>query len=1267
MAPPPISPIDTNWFQDATWTGTITPALTTAQASYTAALTAAQSYYTTSYSPSRQTLRDRLDGPLTNAAELAALDAARSDFAVKRAQYATLLDNLQTSSEDLIAAFRAAQSHVDTEGDTLLDSYVTQLASEVGLQLTRIGVDTSTLATELTSANTARNLAKSDFTSELDTYQTAENELSQARVDLQVLEDQKLSAEADVAYWTLKLQLDTNAGAPAAVIANDQAELSAANANYASLSAQVTAQQAVVVNKESARTSSKTALNSALSDYTSAIDDLLDKLEDGYDTHFGIPAQFAQSLQDERDDATSIVEAAYQQQIIRDNNLKATLLSAFPTSPPSSITTQIENDRVATVETIATVIRNFDGSQVTKALASISVPDLPPAGTMSINDLMRFIAAIQLVISRLEIAIRQADNAVDSLRMRVWDLQGAEITKMQATLYGWALQIIQADQNYNMQVALDNAQTSEEIVNALNMLLTDPDTIAAIQDAIAQLNSEIDDQNRRGEDVTTALNNSNYIAVDTINENQNIQPSITNTADIFELDADTPYPPARTDVAEFANPDTIPHYPDYTPSDYLPIPSTFPVPQPTVDTDPGVQPDPNNPTILVPPDPSVLPNPAQVNNLNEIVENINAYLYPIRERLAAAGVNFELIDKFLLRAYTEVRQITDVINIDDVTSAFKIYSELVQRTQLLREHAELTDKGKALSPFERALDASRVAVTEGQHATSEPVGAGAGILSANILASSARVGQAVQGVLNSTNFNNTISNILESAALIGGLATLTQFPTSIANYSQMGIARSELAGEVGKAAEARVQAAGVPAGVTEGELSETEKLVALQTVTSLIGAANDTAGLRGRAVELIRAQGQQGLSEEEIQNLIAALIYILQLLLLLVAALLVAAVGGETLPQVLQKVFEKPKDVVANKVIQDLRDLGVERLDTLTPSAPDFVESFANAIVPLFSTSQRGAFVAQVTQSFTSRSVSVRISTEEAELGTSLADALRGAPIDVRGQIRQEIIRSEIENAELVKQDVARREIQRLATVLYRPAVSATRPTAVTTQAVEAELPEGVEQAPRLAGVAEAQAPPPPLPTPQTIQNVVRNLQAQAPEIQGLSNDDRNVIVLAVATQLISASQGLSLVKALVAETNVGGDQTLAFLQARATQEGRTQRTGGSSRPGVTIATPAVPVSAGIVGDVAAPQVLPKDHYDLLRDAFLNLSLQSDNKDFTEEAAFAFAKNIEPLTNFFQRSLSLILDPGSVIVRNFSIFTKDGTLASRQTPLVIGV
>lgn len=1271
-----IPPISTDWFQDAFWTGTVTPGITTAQNHYTTAANNVNSYAAT-YTTSKTTLEGAIaaiDTPPTTQAEVDALVLARDDFDAKQTEYNSRLQTLQNRSVQLIAAYRLAQTHVDDEGDTLLDSYVDQLVTEVGLQLARTGVDTNTLPILLTGANTARNTAKLAFTGALDAYQTAENDLSLAKIQLLALYDQKLLAEADVAYRQglvdlaqgvldqaesdlavaqalLDTLLPSDPGYAAALAARDaaqvvvdnaqaalttaQTDLATAQAALAVVDGQVTAQETVVSNALSTRDSLKTALDTALTTYTSAINDLLQVLHDAYDLHFGIPQQFMLALQAARDEAATTANSILAAYVQYDQDLQAALLAGFPNEPPPALVQEIQQIRDETTQLIDRVIRTSDASQVTQAISSISVPSLPPPGkSISINDLMRLISAIGLIISRLGLAIRQADNAVDMMRMRVWDAQNAYEVKRQQTLFGWAMTVIQADEDYNVQVGVDNAAKSTAIFNAINDILNNPATQAKIQAAVIQLNLDIDAQNQRGIDITNGLNNSGLIAVDTINQNQQIQPQITNTADIFDEEEDAVAPADLVDPAPFPPPDTIVYYPPFNPGDYTPPANTFPIPAPILDPDPGVQPtDPSAPPVYVPPDVSVLPTQIQIDQLNATVEALNNYLYPIRERLATEGFPFTLIEKFYLRPYTPVRSISDIIDIEGLTQATKVYAAFIEFQQTAREHPELSDKGPALAPFDRSLQRDRVPVTEGQHPSGEPVGTGAGILSANLLASSPKVSRAVQIVIASTDFVNGLSSLVETSSMIAGLQTLTQFPTSIPNYSQLGLVRSDLSKEIGASIDARVQATTTEAS----KLSETDKLLAKNTAANVIATAGDVNGLKQRVLELIQKAGPLDVSEEELKELISALLYILQLLLLLVAALLLAAAGGTDLETVLTQVFRRPQDFRAEKVLQDLRNLGVTGLDTLRTSDSNFTQNFANALVPLLSASQQASFAAQISAVFTNRGIAVAFDATKADLGTQIANAISQAPTGAQDAIRREIIRAEVENAELYRQDAARAALRHLETRVFGT-------TSTTGTLPQSTLP--------------TQTPTTTL-SNDTKQKITQALNSQGVQIPGLTPQEQNTLAVSVATGLITPTQATTLVSAIVPERISGTDQTLAFLQAQAALQGRL---GGGGTGGAAVA-PTQP--AVLPGKISGQQILSKDPIELLRDAFQVLSNQSDNKNFAESMATSFAKDTETLTNFFEKSLPLILDPGGVFVRNFSIFTMDGSLASRQTNLSV--
>jgi len=1439
MGPPPVPPassfpvLATDWFQDAFWTATVVPELNAAQTAYTTAKNQVTLYQPT-YDASKAALEAAIQAALAPGAgqdELDDLDAAKQDFIAKSTEYNTRIANLKTASDTLIAKFRQAQGHVDTEGDANFDDYVSQLLSTVGLELTLAGVDTNTLPGELTDANDARNTARGAFLNALEDFQDAEIALTQSRVELQQLQDDLLIAEADVALATLELDLaqqlldqlqdildqaeqdlqdaidflnslpPLHPGIPAAqaavnaaqiavdnaqadvdaqqiVVDTAQADVDAAVLTRNGVQAAVTAKQTEVAGLVTARNSARTTLNTELGEYVAAIDDLIAVLEDAYDVHSAIPAQFAQDLADAKLEAQTLVDQALQAAIDADAALLAQHLADFPTAAPPSVLQDVADLRLETIAAIEELKNRFDASQVSQVVANIDIPELPPGGITSMNDLMRFISSIQRFITRLIQAIREADNSIDSLRLKIWDLQNTFDIVRQQTLFEWALTVIAADEAYNVQVATDNHENSQAIFDAVDLYLNDPVARQIIDDTVDELNQDIEDQNQRGVDVTTALNNANFIATDVINYDQNVPIEITNTNDIFMLEADESLPAQRTDPPSVMIPTQIPPYPDYDTNGLPAVADSIPIP------DVGVDPlDPLD-TEFVPPE-EELPTQQEVDDLNEIVEYLNDFLYPIRERLMANGLDFSLIDKLYVREYTEVRLLEDIIDIDSAFEAFQNILNIVNRSQQNRIYGDVTSKGQALDPFTAFLDLSRVPVTEGQHESAQPVGAGAGILGANILASTTKVSAAVQTVFGSQTFLSSVASLIEQGTLIGGLQTLTQLPTLFANYSQLGIVRSDLVGEVGEEADIRLEDA-------LNEVFNVDDGVRLNTAVSLIDLAVNPALLRDRIVGVIGATGPFELSEEELQELIASLLAILQVLLLLLATLLIAAAGvaGGTLPEIVEQLFKTPEEGEARVVIDQIRDLvldiisGVrtkeplaveeapgETIDleepvtaekpvvtkeeavvaepvvaaepvvgaepvvatepvvvtgpvvptepvvvtgpvvtgpvvpaepvvvtgpvvgakptvtaeeapaeekapieipilakatfeeieaffaTLDVTDPTFIAVFADLLTVNLALEERQALLDKIVEIFTQQGIAFVLETER-DIGKAIIQAIEEANDAIKEVIRNELIQAEIASAEILRNELLRRAIQ----------VPEVRNRIITdTQTA-------------LDGL-----------TPEVREQTLRDLQTAIPNFTLLPATDQAIVQLGVGLGLITTEQARAFSEAIRQEAARARETALregaapdtvpvsapvtplvtdtGLLLGRAFQQRLVLQhpEAATSHPGATIATPAVPKRAGVEGETAPPQVLPEDAFALLRNAFERVSEQIGSADFVETTIREFQSFIEPQKDFFDRSLDLILDPGGLFVRNFSIYTRDSSIASNQTSLQVPI
>jgi hypothetical protein len=1247
-----ITPLTTTWYSSAL------PDMSTEESNYTSA----QSSYTASYDPKYSALTTTTAG---SAAHKTAIDT----FEANLASFISLRNSLKTAADSLKDIQQSGYESVDALGSSTLTALLTQLSGKIDRELTLAGFDSNALLTELSTKDGIRQDKETLFIQAINNFRTSQSTLALHR-------NQYLEEYDKLLVLQEKLAFNNAGGAPAYSVT--QADVDTQDAIVAGFNA--TLQSDLL-----ARSSSQSAIANALSEYSSAINDEIDVINTGYVRKLQGVSQdtsdFINALAAAQSFALTTVNTALQSALTTDAASLADHNALFPLDN-SQVQEGIGNEEVGLQNASSGYITQISTSS--NAFTAIDIPALPSSGQMSINDLMRFISSIQQLIQKLARELKASDNNIDTLRMQVWQAQGTYEVAKQSLLLAWLSRVEQADKDYNLEAAQSNHALSQDLVNKINYFKSIAPQINAVID---DLNDDIDEQNENGVQVTLALNNSHLIATDVLYRGGK-QPQDV----VTETDMQTFVPSVEpSDSAPFANPTTIEHYPNLN-TGLITIPASIPI------ASPGA----NN----LPPAADELPTQAEIDSFNQTIAYINSILYPIKERLLAAGIDldpvspgsndpYNLIDKFFVRQYTPVREVTEILDLTTPLGATAIYAILALQNALKRQYSTFISKDAAPPSLEKLFDLSRVAVTENANRTAAATGAGVGLLQSNLAARPSRVTAAVDVVIGSTEFLDTVNSLIEQSSLIGGLQTATLLPTSIANYSQMGLVKDDFARAVGEAADERTSIASEEPAV---ELTAADRSSAGNIATQLIGLANDVPALRQRVVELVQKSGKKDLTEDELNELIKALLYILQLLLLLVAALAVAVADNAdgvavensdekkpapiNLSQLIAELFAAPPTAQAevDQLIADLKALGVTDLpQTLPITAPEFVETLGNDLATNLSTDELASLKSEILDIFAQYGIQALFSAE-ADLGSQIATLLFTAPIADRGEIRNAIINLEINRGQILRQELARARIQELIIVESNtlPAQDRERLTAALNQ------------------------------------------QENSYTIPGLSQEEQNAFIIALATNIITPDEGTSILRAFTEATQ--SDATISRLLAFANDQKRSEqrRSGGSqdpvetatgvpaetvatpvttpfvtpipvneappqtstatnaprvtdlplsaqissttTAPGATEATPIVPKIGGVLGAIASIPAEPKNPRELLRDAFEQLSAQTDDNRFTYETVLDFSRSIEGQTDFYSRSLDLILDPARKMVKNFSITTRDRT---DDTPLSI--
>ena len=328
---------------------------------------------------------------------------------------------------------------------------------------------------------------------------------------------------------------------------------------------------------------------------------------------------------------------------------------------------------------------------------------------------------------------------------------------------------------------------------------------------------------------------------------------------------------------------------------------------------------------------------------------------------------------------------------------------------------------------------------------------------------------------------------------------------------------------------------------------------------------------------------------------------------MLVASAAVAAGGGSTnIDNIIQKGFEKPSDNTLQSVTTSLSNLGIKGLTPeITPSNPQFISNLIDILNTNITPAQQIGFVAQVTQVFTDRGITLN---QALPIGQAVQEVLLKTPADVAGEIRQQLNKIALAEAEQLRSDI-------LHDSSRRPSI---------TTLIKQLNPEGFSQ----------------LPKDQT-SSVSSLLNNAGPTIPGITPEDRNSLVLSVLKGVITPEQAKNIVQEFLKEGVLQTNPAVGELLTTALKPTTTPET-TSEKPLNT------PVSAAKPG---TPGELP-DLVNVLANAFKALSKQTNDENFLQDIATRFADSVRDQSDFFQKSLSLILDPANTYVKNFSIVTR---------------
>jgi len=657
--------------------------------------------------------------------------------------------------------------------------------------------------------------------------------------------------------------------------------------------------------------------------------------------------------------------------------------------------------------------------------------------------------------------------------------------------------------------------------------------------------------------------------------------------------------PAQARTPLLAGPTLLPHYPRIDVDAYI-IPESMPTANLDFTVPPEIQ---GNPT---------LPPKVDIDKLNAIVHELNQLIVPLLPRLQAAGVDVTAIDPLFVRGYIPIRAPSNFFTYPSLLFIFLLIFVFILGP-LIRAQQDLGKDSSGVTNFIDLANLLGNLPNTGASTGVQGTGSGAGLLGATLFNAPGHLGQALQAVLNSSAFQTYVDDILSQIGLVGGLSALSQLPTSINNWSEMGLVQSDASLLLGTYADGRI-------------LTAAQQAAVIAAITELVNTVSNVPAIRTSLSAILESVGPLELSDDELAELISQLLFLIQLIGLLIAAILAAAAGGEVnIDRILEQAFASPQDQELTFATRNLEFLGIQDLPTgITPASPTFIPRFLDAIRPQLGAERDAFFTRRVSTIFSERGITLET---DVPLGTAVENALNRVGPDVAAEIRRELNRAAFEEADRLRGEILRDESR-------RPALVARITQEVTTQL--AALP------------------------PERVTEITTQLETRLPQFVTLKPEEKKIIVLAIAKGLITPEQVEGFVNEFLREAATLTTPTLALIVGLTAIQlpvvtpvaiiPTTTPTGEPILPVIPGTLPGTPgEQPGSPGQIS-------DTITLIAQAFRALSKQTDEEAFTQQVAILFANLIRNQTDFFQKSLSLILNPANTYVKNFSIVTRDDSL-----------
>jgi len=936
-----------------------------------------------------------------------------------------------------------------------------------------------------------------------------------------------------------------------------------------------------------------------------------------------------QQIRDETD--TALTESREAAELF-DQQRHAEHVSALPD-------VNVDVTRTAIEEAVAAAMLQFSGisSRVhgREDVAS-DIPQLPPGTvSLSMNQLMKLLSQVQLMLQELLRKTADADRFMKAIRLRfaVQDLE-FYLSYLQATDL-WNQQILAADAQYDLTVEEYNIRHYDNFVDPYSVWYDNPEIINGVIDDI---NADIAAYNSSVESLVDYANDIEQSAIDAINANREDYP---HAATIFSFLYPADAIGSQTllgDATPVEPPDPIPPFDNISPSDLpelpyadgnLPVGEVF-----QEDIESGKISDFND-------------------DLQEFLVEVSPYFPQIISALSAhTGIGeSELgITPLYFRQMLGVRDNRDRLAVYE-NIAVLLYGALTQIALLekVSEETSPEDIQKLINEIAKLFSTtSDVALRESLFSpgVSFILGVGGGPAGA--------VGRAINLIMRSETYTRDLEAIIEKIGIFAGLQAAGILPAVLQTPSLLGVPITEILHEQ---------------GINIADLIEEQntRTLLFAYVEQLAIASTQIDSLRQDALALLGQFPElSSLSEAEIQELVEFLVAMQQIMFLLLAVLM-GLRGGVSVGALMASVFGPAAGGETDLALQfealglpqaRARELaaqvaGLDRLQTLLADLG--LNPQTTTILLALMAAARGGI--SLTEGIPGG----------AAFYSALVEKLAEAGI---------VITADISSPEFFNELLS--QLQALATTDEQKALLGhlLGPSFVAPLAspLGTRLSDYLEQFPtEVAGIFGTPLVPPTLPDPIAPSFVIGQITAQfdllpeeiqadiiaiaegMPGFEGVSAEEKAALLLAIRTGAVSPGDATLLLTLYDRELQgtLSDSETELIRRLFAPSEEQIQRRQED-------------LQSDILRPHERPSTVPIQTLERLRGAFSALFRDSGDAEFAREVFERFANTVENLSDFNSVVLDLLLDPGRNILKNFSIISRSGYDNREQPQIFFG-